>query len=79
MMEKLAQAVEGGGDARPPTFTIVTITYKVVLCAQAERADILTLFHLYPMFSVGLSRGLLRSLTPVWREIIVAFFKVVVY
>jgi hypothetical protein len=30
MMEKLAQAGEGGG-ARPPPFTILTITYKVAV------------------------------------------------
>ncbi len=34
--------------ARPPPFTLVTITYKVVVYASAERADTLPLFHLYP-------------------------------
>jgi hypothetical protein len=38
MMEKLAQAGEGGG-ARPPPFTIFTITYKVAVYAPAESAD----------------------------------------
>jgi hypothetical protein len=40
MMEKLAQAGEGGG-ARLPPFTIPSITYKVVVYAPAERADTL--------------------------------------
>jgi hypothetical protein len=52
MMEKLAQAGEGGGvHAHPPprpTFTISTITSKVVVYAPAERADTLPLFLLYP-------------------------------
>ncbi len=47
MMEKLAQAGQGGG-ARQPPFTIFTITYKVAVYAPAERADTLLLFHLYP-------------------------------
>jgi hypothetical protein len=42
MMEKLAQAGEGGS-ARPPPYTIVTITYKVSVCAPAEWAETLTL------------------------------------
>ncbi len=46
MMEKLAQASEGGG-ARPPPFSIFTITCKVAVSALDERADILPLFHLY--------------------------------
>jgi hypothetical protein len=51
-MEKFAQAGEGGG-ARPPFFTIATITYKVVEYAPDERADIIPLFLLYPyMYSV---------------------------
>jgi hypothetical protein len=45
MMEKLAQSGEGGG-ARPPPFTLFTITYKVAVYAPAERADTLTLFRL---------------------------------
>jgi hypothetical protein len=41
------------GGARPPPFTISTITYKVVMYAPAERADTLPLFLLYPyMYSV---------------------------
>jgi hypothetical protein len=52
MMGKLAQAGEGGG-ARSPTFTIVTITYKVAVHAPAQRAETLTLFHLYqPMLRI---------------------------
>jgi hypothetical protein len=55
MMEKLAQAGESGGwgTARPPSFTTVTITYKVAVYAPAEWADTLTLFHLYHMYSVS--------------------------
>jgi hypothetical protein len=54
MMEKLVQAGEDGGGARPPPFTIVTIAYKVTVYAPAEWADTLTLFHLYRyMYSVG--------------------------
>jgi hypothetical protein len=34
------------GGASPP-FTLFTITYKVAVYAPAERADTLTLFHLY--------------------------------
>jgi hypothetical protein len=53
VMEKLAQAVEGVGVARPPPLTISTITYKTVVYAPAERADIILLFLLYPyMYSV---------------------------
>ncbi len=61
LMEKLAQASVGGG-ACPLPFTIFTITYKVAVYvyAPAERADKLTLFHLYPyvlcgQYSVGCS------------------------
>ncbi len=42
------------GGSRPPSFTISTITYKVVVYAPAERADTLHLFLLYPyMYSVN--------------------------
>ncbi len=47
MMENLVQAGEGWG-ARPPPFTLSTITYKVVVYAPAEMADTLHLFLLYP-------------------------------
>jgi hypothetical protein len=47
MMEKLAQAAEGGV-APPSPFNISTITYKVVVYAPAERADTLPLFLFYP-------------------------------
>ncbi len=58
MMEKLAQAGEGGGGARPPPFTISTITYKVVVYATAERAETLPLFLLYPyMYSMAPALG----------------------
>ncbi len=36
------------GCARPPPFTLCTITYKVALYDPAERADTLPLFNLYP-------------------------------
>ncbi len=48
MMEKSAQAGEGGV-ARPPPLTISTITCKVVVSAPAERADAFLLFLLYPL------------------------------
>jgi hypothetical protein len=55
-MEKLAQPGEGGGDPRTPTFTISTITYKVVMYAPAEKEGTLLFFLLYPyMYSVILS------------------------
>ncbi len=52
---KSAQAVEGGGctPSRPPPFTISTITYKVVVCAPAEREDTPPVFLFYRfMYSV---------------------------
>jgi hypothetical protein len=54
LMVKSAQPEEsGGGSARPPSFTLSTITSKVVVYAPAERADALALFRLYPLlFSV---------------------------
>jgi hypothetical protein len=62
MMEKSAQLGEGG-ECTPalPSFTISTITYKVVVYAQAERADTLPLLLLYSnMYSVvGTSQTLL--------------------
>ncbi len=55
MMEKSALACEGRG-CTPIPFTIVTITYKVVVYAPAEWADTLTLFHLCQyMYSVVLT------------------------
>jgi hypothetical protein len=45
MMEKLAQAGEGGG-AHPSPFTISTITYKVEVYAPAETAGTIPLFLL---------------------------------
>jgi hypothetical protein len=47
MMAKSAQPGEGGGGARPPPFTLSTITNKVVVYAPAERTDTLPLFLLY--------------------------------
>jgi hypothetical protein len=41
-----------GVNAHPP-LTIFTITYKVAVYAQAERADTLPLFHLYPYVLYG--------------------------
>jgi hypothetical protein len=46
MMETFPTLVRVGG-ARPPVSTIFTITYKVAVYALAERADTLTLSHLY--------------------------------
>jgi hypothetical protein len=51
-MVKSAQPGEGGG-ARPPPFTLSTITCKVVVYAPAERADALPLFLLYPCMYSG--------------------------
>jgi hypothetical protein len=49
MRVKSVLAGEGGAGARPPPF----ITSKVALCAPAEWADTLNLFHLYQnMYSV---------------------------
>jgi hypothetical protein len=63
MMEKLAQAGEGGGrTARPSPFTIVTITYKVAVYAAAERADTLLLFVSTPMYSVVVPNVQIASL-----------------
>jgi len=57
MMEKSAQAGEGGGCTPIPfhySISTSTITYKVVVYAPAERADILPPILLYPkMHSVG--------------------------
>ncbi len=56
MMDKLAQpGVSRGCTARPPSFTISTITYvQVLVYAIAERADTLPLFILYLyMYSVA--------------------------
>jgi len=47
-MEKLAQAGEGGGHCKPTPFILFAITYKVSVYAPAQRADTLTVFHLYP-------------------------------
>jgi hypothetical protein len=53
MMEKLAQPGEGEGLTPIPFFYISTFTYKVVVCAPAERTDTLPLFLLCPyMYSV---------------------------
>jgi hypothetical protein len=53
-MEKSAQSGKGGGvhSAHPPPFTLVTITYKVVVYATAEWANTFPLFHLYPLYVV---------------------------
>jgi hypothetical protein len=53
MMVKSAQPDEGG--ARPPPFTLSTITSKVVVHALEDMADTLPQFLLYPyMYSVGI-------------------------
>ncbi len=48
IMEKLALAGESGG-ARPPPFTLFTITYKVALYALPERADSSLPYILYTL------------------------------
>jgi hypothetical protein len=54
MMEKLAQAGEGGGACRNP-FHYIYHPYKVVVYAPAERADTLPLFKktLYVLYGDG--------------------------
>jgi hypothetical protein len=50
MMEKSAQPGEGGVQAHP----LFTITYKIVVYAPAERANMLLLFLLYAyLYSVA--------------------------
>jgi hypothetical protein len=46
MMVNLAQPVRVGGEL-PPTFTLATITSKVVVYTPAERADTLPLYPEY--------------------------------
>ncbi len=65
MIEKLAQAGEGGGGARPPPLALFTITKKVALYAP-ERTYTVTLFHFYPYVLCGLeSRSNIYSPTPI--------------
>jgi hypothetical protein len=49
------------GARPPPSYSIVTITYKVAVYALAERAgaDTLPLFHLYPYVLCGPGKGFL--------------------
>ncbi len=47
MMVKSAQPVVRVGGARPPPFTLSTITSKVVVYAPTQRADTLLLYLLY--------------------------------
>jgi hypothetical protein len=56
MMEKLAQPGDGAG-ARPPPYTLSTITHKVAVYAPAERADTFLLFLLSPYLYSVLSYG----------------------
>jgi hypothetical protein len=78
LMEKSALPGEGGGAQCTPTplFTISTITYKVVVCATAEKADTLPLFLLYPyMHSVGFPlHDLSFSIFHTWSLWTYAFF-----
>jgi hypothetical protein len=54
MMEQATQLVRVGVHAHPLSLYISTITYKVVVNAPVERADIFPLFLLYPyMYSVN--------------------------
>ncbi len=51
-MEKFAQAGEGGWNARPPSFSLFTIMYKVsVYRSSWEGRYTHPIFHLYPMYS----------------------------
>ncbi len=61
MMKKLDRAGKGGGSSLPP-FTLFAITYKVAVYSPAERADTLTLFHLYLPNSIYLSCIILHFL-----------------
>ncbi len=54
MMEKLAQAGQGGG-CTPTPFHSITITYKVAMYAPAKSADTLPLFNLFPYVLCGLN------------------------
>ncbi len=53
MMEKSAEPGEGRG-ARPPPFTLSTITSKVVVYAPAVRADTLPYFYSTPLYTLCL-------------------------
>ncbi len=59
---------EGGGGCTPiPFYYISTITYKVVVCASAERADTLPLFLLYTfMYSVMQAFSIVNSILFMW-------------
>ena len=64
MMEKFAQAVRVvcACHCIPFLYIIFTITYKVAVYAQAERADTLPLFHLYPYICTLWSAALITRL-----------------
>jgi hypothetical protein len=51
------------GGARPPTFTLSTITGKVVVYAPAERTDALLLFLLYPFPLCGTHQSCMAGLS----------------
>ncbi len=72
-MEKLAQPVRVGG-ARPPSFTIVTVTYKVAVYALPERAETLPLFLLYPYILCGPGKGFLPFQTGLYSVHFLYFF-----
>jgi hypothetical protein len=69
----IAQAGEGGV-ARPPPFTIFTVTYKVAVYDPTKRADTLPVFHLYPyVLCASIQHGPLRTLqthhlTILWQQ-----------
>ncbi len=62
MIEKLAQAGEGGGCTHTPFHYSYHQVYKVAVYAQAEQADTLPLFHLFLNY-VYSARFYLPSLT----------------
>jgi hypothetical protein len=75
-MEKYAQRGEGGL-ARPPPFTISTITYKVVVYVPVERADTLPLFLLYPYYmdSVVLTFDAQYDIQCLLKELHIGYYK----
>jgi hypothetical protein len=62
-MEKLAQSGEGWGCTPTPFYYIYTIIYEVVVYAPAERADTLTLFHLFPYMYSVVQKAFWRDIT----------------
>jgi hypothetical protein len=57
------QCIKGRGVARPPPFTLSTITSKVVVYAPAERSETLLLFLITLFFSVPSSDSSKRNMS----------------